>query len=122
MSLHLAKKLHLHFDADTSQKAIYRVLIEMGHDVTRTPNDWMPFDATDEQQLLGATEQGRAIFTYNIPDFTELAKKYPNHAGIILAKQKNLSIGETITALDNLLREAEADSWRGQIRWLNDWR
>jgi hypothetical protein len=118
----VAKKLHLHFDADTSQKAIYRVLIEMGHDVTRTPNDWMPFDATDEQQLLGATEQGRAIFTYNVPDFVELAKKYPNHAGIILAKQKNLSIGETITALDNLLREAEADVWQGQIRWLNDWR
>ncbi len=70
----MAKKLHLHFDADTSQKAIYRVLIEIGHDVTRTPNDWMPFDATDEQQLLGATEQGRAIFTYNIPDFVELAK------------------------------------------------
>ena len=65
LSLRVAKKLHLHFDADTSQKAIYRVLIEMGHDVTRTPNDWMPFDATDEQQLLGATEQGRAIFTYS---------------------------------------------------------
>jgi hypothetical protein len=50
-----------------------------------------------------------------------LQKKYPNHAGIILAKQKKLSIGETITALDNLLREAEADTWQGQARWLNDW-
>jgi hypothetical protein len=30
-------------------------LVEQGHDVTRTPTDWMPRDASDEQQLLGAT-------------------------------------------------------------------
>jgi hypothetical protein len=32
----------------------------------------MPLDASDEQQLLGATAQGRAIFTYNIRDFIVL--------------------------------------------------
>jgi hypothetical protein len=118
----VGKKVHLHFDADTSQKAIYRALIELGHDVTRTPNEWIPFDATDEQQLLGAMAQGRAIFTYNIPDFVDLAKLHPNHAGIIIAKQKKLSVSEIINALDRLLRETEADNWQGQIRWLNDWR
>ena len=118
----MAKKLHLHLDADTSSKALYNALLERGHDVTRTPTEWMPFDASDEQQLLGATAQGRAIFTYNIRDFIVLGKRYPQHAGIVLAYQKSMSRSELISALDYVLRETDADEWIGQTRWLNDWR
>ena len=118
----MRKKLHLHLDADTSSKALYNALLERGHDVTRTPTDWMPLDASDEQQLLGATAQGRAIFTYNIRDFIVLGKHYPRHAGIILAYQKSMSLSELITALDHVLRETDPDEWVGQTRWLNDWR
>ena len=84
----MGKKLHLHLDADASSKALYNALLERGHDVTRTPAEWMPLDASDEQQLLGATAQGRAIFTYNVRDFIALGEKYPHHSGIILAHQK----------------------------------
>jgi len=49
--------------------SLTRALIERGHDVTRTPNNWMALDATDEEQLLGAIAQGRLIFTFNIRDF-----------------------------------------------------
>lgn len=118
----MSKKLHLHLDADTSSKALYNALLERGHDVTRTPTEWMPFDASDEQQLLGATAQGRAIFTYNIGDFIVLGKRYPQHAGIVLARQKSLSLNELIHALDRVLRETNADEWVGQTCWLNDWR
>ena len=118
----MAKKLHLHLDADTSSKALYNALLERGHDVTRTPTEWMPFDASDEQQLLGATAQGRAIFTYNIRDFVVLGKRYPHHAGIVLARQKSLSLNELILTLDRVLRETNADEWVGQTRWVNDWR
>ncbi len=116
------KKLHLHLDADTSSKALFKALLERGHDVTRTPAEWMPFDASDEQQLLGATAQGRAIFTYNIRDFIVLGERYPQHGGIILAYQKGMSLSEVINALDHVLRETQADEWIGQTRWLNDWR
>ncbi len=118
----MAKKLHLHLDADTSSKALYNALLERGHDVTRTPNEWMSFDASDEGQLLGATAQGRAIFTYNIRDFIVLGKCYPQHAGIVLARQQSLSLNELIHALDRVLRETNADEWVGQTRWLNDWK
>jgi hypothetical protein len=118
----MGKKVHLHLDADTSSKALYNALIERGHDVTRTPIDWMPVDANDEQQLLGATAQGRAIFTYNIRDFVALGKLFPNHGGIILAFQKSMSLNETINALDRVLSETDANDWIGQTRWLNDWR
>jgi Domain of unknown function (DUF5615) len=118
----MSKKLHLHLDADTSSKALYNALLKRGHDVTRTPNDWMPFDASDEGQLLGATGQGRAIFTYNIRDFMVLGKHHPHHAGIILTRQRSMSLNEMINALDCVLRETDANKWIGQTRWLNEWK
>jgi len=118
----MSRKLHLHLDADASSKSLYKALLELGHDVTRTPTEWIPLDASDEQQLLGATAQGRAIFTYNIRDFIALDRLYPNHGGIILAFQKSMGLNETIIALDRVLRETNAEDWIGQVRWLNNWR
>jgi len=112
-------KPRLHMDADTSRISLVRTLLDRGHDITRTPNDWMPLDATDEQQLLGATAQGRCIFTFNIRDFIPLSKLHPHHDGIILSSQKPMR--ELLSALDTLLSETEAEDWPGQVRWLNDW-
>jgi hypothetical protein len=112
-------KPRLHLDADTSQISLMRALIARGHDVTRTPNVWMALDATDEQQLLGATAQGRCLFTFNVRDFMILAKRYPYHGGIILSSQKPMP--ELFKALDFLLTESGDDDLKGQVRWLNDW-
>ena len=109
----------MHLDADTSRISLMRALIERGHDVTRTPNDWMALDATDEQQLLGSTAQGRCIFTFNIRDFMALAKKYPQHGGIILSAQKPMP--DLLKSLDRLLSETEEKDWLGQVRWLKNW-
>lgn len=112
-------KLRLHLDADASSIALLRALIDRGHDVTQTPNAWMPLDASDEQQLLGATAQGRCIFTFNIKHFDLLSRMYPYHGGVILSTQKSLS--DLVRALDCLLSETDSDEWVGQVRWLNDW-
>lgn len=112
----------LHLDADVSSRALYKALLERGHDVTRTPHEWAPLDATDEQQLLGATAQGRCLFTFNVRDFMVLARRYPRHGGIILATQSSWTLSELIKALDRLLSETEAEVWIGQVRWLNEWR
>lgn len=115
-------KPRLHLDADTSRKALYEALLACGHDVTRTPHAWMPRDANDQDQLQGATAQGRCIFTFNIRDFMVLAKVYSHHSGIILAHQSHWTLGELIAALDRLLSETDASDWPGQVRWLNQWR
>ncbi len=112
----------LHLDADTSIRSLHRALLERGHDVTRTPTDWMPLDASDEVQLLGATAQGRCLFTFNVGDFVVLAKRYPQHRGIVLAAQRSFGLSELIGALDRLLTETDAADWLGQVRWLNQWR
>ncbi len=112
---------HLHLDADTSRKTLEKALIDRGHDVTRTPNEWMALDADDVTQLLRATEHNRIIFTFNIGDFVPLAAKYPDHAGIVLAQQRDWPVSRQIKALDRLLTETTAVSWQGQVRWLNEW-
>jgi hypothetical protein len=113
--------VRLHLDADASSKALHTALTERGHDVTRTPTDWIPRDASDEQQLLGATAHGRAIFTFNVRDFLVLAKQYPHHGGIILAAQSSWRLSGLIAALDCLLSETEAEGLIGQVRWLEEW-
>ncbi len=90
--------------------------------MTRTPVDWMPLDASDERQLLGATAQGRLIFTFNVRDFLALADRHPHHAGIVLAAQRTWTLTRLISALDRLLTETTAADWAGQVRWLNEWR
>lgn len=117
-----ADEPRLHLDADTSIKALYQALLERDHEVTRTPNDWMPRDATDEAQVLGATAQGRVIFTFNIRDFVLLARRHPHHGGIILAHQRRFTLAGLIRTLDRCLTETQAEDWIGQVRWLSDWR
>lgn len=114
--------VRLHLDADTSMRALQQALTERGHDVTRTPTEWAPLDATDEQQLLGATAQGRVIFTFNIRDFQYLATRYPHHAGIVMAAQRSWRLPTLIRALDRLLTETDNAFWSGQVQWLNRWR
>ena len=114
-------KPRLHLDEDTSNKNLWNILTERGHDVTRTPTGWMPLKANDEYQLLGATAQGRCIFTFNIRDFILLAKRYPNHGGILLATQRNFTFLELVSCLDRGLTETDAADWPGQVRWLQDW-
>ncbi len=81
----------------------------------------MPLDASDKAQMLGAMAQRRILFTFNVRDFIALAKRYPQHEGIILAAQHSWKLSDLIKALDRLLSETETDEWVGQVRWLNDW-
>ncbi len=113
---------HLHLDADASVKALRAALAGRGHDVARTPTAWMPRDAADLDQLMGATAQGRVIFTFNVRDFPDLAAQYPQHGGIMLAAQRHWMLSGLIAALDRALSETDATAWPGQARWLNQWR
>ncbi len=111
----------LHLDLDASRRGLYKALVDRGVDITRTPNPQVPEDASDEYQLLWATSHQRVIFTHNIKDFMNLAKKHPFHAGIILANQKSADLGQRISALTRVVDETTVESWVGQVRWISDW-
>ena len=115
-------RVKLHLDADASRKALVRALTDRGHDVTRTPSPWIELDADDETQLLRASAQGRAIFTFNIRDFTVLAQTHAHHRGIILAAQRSWPFSDLLAALNRFLSEAGAEKVAGQVLWLNRWR
>jgi hypothetical protein len=55
---------------------------------------------------------------FNVRDFTNLAKKHPHHAGIILANQKSTRISLLIASLDQILSTTDAQDWSGQVRWI----
>jgi hypothetical protein len=112
-------RARLHLDADTSSRSLCRALLDRGHDVTRTPTSWMPFDASDETQLLGATAQGRAIFTFNVRDFVPLSRAHPHHQGIVLAARRSWALSSLIGDLDRLLANSEAQELIGQVVWLS---
>jgi hypothetical protein len=115
-------KPRLHLDADASRKDLHNALVTKGHNVTRTPAPGLPLDASDEFQLLWASAHDRVLFTYNIGDFLQLARRIPEHQGILLASQQRHFLQELIALLDRVLTETEAEDWPGQIRWLSDWR
>ena len=78
--------------------------------------------ATAEEQLLGATAQGRSILTFNLGAFLALTQRHPHHGGIILAAQRSWALPDLIAALDRVLSETCAAEWVGQARWLNQWK
>ncbi len=111
----------LHLDMDASRKDLYSALLERGFDITRTPNQDLREDASDESQLLWATSHQRVLFTFNIKDFINLSKKHPYHAGILLASQSSTTLKQLIPILCRVLTETNAEEWVGQVRWSTDW-
>jgi hypothetical protein len=71
---------------------------------------------------LGATAQGRVIFTFNVRDFVALAARHPQHRGIALAAQRQWTVSALIEAFDRMLTETTAEEWVGQVKWLAHWR
>ena len=112
-------KPRLHLDADASDAALEKELRKRGHDVTRTPNEWIKSNANDEEQLLSATQQRRVIFTFNTKDFVRIARRVLHHAGIILSPRK--SMPRVFKALDRFFNESSAEEMEDQVRWLSDW-
>jgi len=74
----------------------------------------------DSDHLAYATEQGRAVLTFNVADFELLAAAWffadEEHAGIILSDQ--IPIGELLRRVERLLQRVPADEMRHSLRYL----
>jgi predicted nuclease of predicted toxin-antitoxin system len=80
-------------------------------------------EMSDEAQLTYATEQGMAIFTYNVQDFIPLARAWytigREHAGIILSEQfSQHQFGELLRRMLRLLDRLSADEMYNRIVFL----
>jgi predicted nuclease of predicted toxin-antitoxin system len=84
-------------------------------------------ERSDEAQLTYATEQGRAIFTYNSQDFILLARGWyaagRQHAGIILSEQfSQRQFGELLRRMLQLLDSLTADEIYNRIVFLQQFK
>lgn len=80
--------------------------------------------ASDNVQLQFAAEHDRTLFTFNTAHYLHLHhvwfQKNRAHAGIIVSDQ--LSIGETIRRLLNLLNRVTTDEIHNQLYWLQSFK
>lgn len=99
----MAQTIRLYLD-ENIWRGLTEVLQAKGYDVLHAV-DAHQGSADDEAQLAFATEQGRAILTYNIRDFAPLAVIWyeagREHAGIILSRE--LPRGEFLRRIETLL-------------------
>jgi hypothetical protein len=74
----------------------------------------------DESLLIYATENERAILTFNARHFEPLAKKWfleqREHAGIIISDE--LSLGELLRRTVNLLQAHKGKEIKNIVHWL----
>jgi predicted nuclease of predicted toxin-antitoxin system len=76
--------------------------------------------ASDEEQLLFATAQSRALATFNIRDFASLHREWTaigrTHAGIIVSQQlSSRQYGTLLSCMLRLLNQLSADEMRTNL-------
>jgi len=78
----------------------------------------------DEEHLILATAQGRALYGFNVRDFYRLHSEFleqgKSHAGIILAKQQLYSVGEQMRRLLRLIATRSPEEIRNQVEFLSN--
>lgn len=79
----------------------------------------------DAEQLVYASAQGRALYSFNITDYNRLHYDYlvagDTHAGIILAAQQRYGVGEQMRRLLRIISTLTAEQLRDQLEFLSDW-
>lgn len=111
-------KLRLFLDEDV-HTALAAALRKRGHDAVHALEE-KRLGLSDESQLSFATSENRCLVSFNVGDFVRLHNRWVTegreHAGIIVSKQ--LPVGESLRRLLVLVQREEAESMRGQIRFL----
>lgn len=115
----------LYLDEDVTNQLV-PLLQQRGFDVVSVI-DLGRAGLTDEEQLIFATEQGRAILTYNIADFARLARSWQAmgrpHAGILVSEQfSNRQLGELFRRLLKFLNNVTAEEMENTVRHLGAYR
>ena len=111
--------MRLFLDAHISGPRIAHALREHGHDV-RAADEERELDGLEDEQLLElATQETRVMITFDVKDFTVIARRWAEagktHAGLGIVV--GIDHGEFGTILDALSRETEARP--AQPEWSN---
>lgn len=116
--------IRLYCDEDSMDRDLVRALRARGVDVTTAFEEDM-IDRADEEHLDYATQQGRALFSFNRGDFYQIHTEYlsqgKSHAGIILANQQPYSVGEQMRRILRLIAARSAEDMKNWVEFLSAW-
>ena len=115
-------QIRLYLDEDSVEKSLIKAFCNANLDVV-TVADVSRQSYSDDEQLIWATEQGRAIYSYNRKDFCCLHNEFlaieRNHAGIILLQQQRYSVGQQLQGLLKLVANRSAEEMLNQLVFLS---
>jgi Domain of unknown function (DUF5615) len=115
-------RIRLYLDEDTINASLVKALRNADLDVV-TVADAQRLGLSDEEQLIWAMNQGRVLYSYNIGDFCKLHSTFiveeRSHAGIILAPQRQYSIGQQQRGLLKLAASLSAEEMANQLFFLS---
>jgi hypothetical protein len=117
-------KLLLYIDEDAIDEDFLQALHSRNVDVLTVAEVGM-LHRSDEEQLAWATENNRAIFSFNARDFyqihTSLMERGLSHSGIILAPQQRYGIGDLMRGVLRLINTKSSEEMQGQLEFLSNW-
>ena len=110
--------IHLYFDEDVSV-GIVENLRTRGFDVL-SARDADALGKSDDEQMLYAVSEHRAVVTHNRVDFEKQHAKFlesgMSHHGVIIAKRRKDA--EIVNKLLALLDEVSAEEMKNQLRYI----
>ena len=114
----------LYIDDDSGDVDLVRGGLNRQWDLIRATDVGMR-GADDPDHLAYATRAGRTLLTANMSDFEPLHWEWMaagrHHAGIVLVRQQQWSVGEILRRLERLLVARTADEMIDCIEWLSRW-
>jgi hypothetical protein len=117
-------KVRIDCDEDTMWHALVMALRQREIDVVTAFEAAMTAE-TGERQRAFAAAQGRAIYSFNVPHFCRLHAEWlarqRTHAGIVLARQRQFSIGEQIRRIAKLMGTLSTEEMQNRLEFLGDW-
>lgn len=117
-------RILLYCDEDSMDKDLVRALRARGVDVATALVEGM-IERDDADHLDFATRQGRVLFSFNRGDFLRLHSQYlasgRSHAGLILARQQEYSVGEQMRRILRLIAVRSAENMRDRVEFLSGW-
>jgi hypothetical protein len=117
-------KIRLYLEEDSMSHALVRGLRARGVDVTTALEEGM-IERDDEDHLQFAAKVKRVLYSFNVADFHDLHRRYlsedKEHAGLILARQQQFTVGEQLRRLLRLIAKVPADEMKNRVEFLGSW-
>ncbi len=104
--------------------ALVRGLRARGVDVATALEEDM-IERDDDEHLEFAAKKERVLYSFNVADFYSLHSRYlsegKEHAGIVLTRQQQFTIGEQLRRLLRLIAKVTAEEMKNRAEFLSAW-